>query len=109
MLGGIGGGLLEDPVSGLEEESIGTVGGGGDGKAEAVVAEQRGEAGEGVGEAMRMADAAVEEIVLARVRGAGGGRSGCGGEGGGWGRRRGWAWGGGVSRASWSSMSEAAR
>lgn len=65
------GGLFEEPVSGLKLEGVGAMRGDRDGEAEAIVAEKRGEAGEGVGEAVGMPDAAVEKLVLAGVRRAG--------------------------------------
>lgn len=66
------GAAMENAVSGGEVEGVGTVGEVGDGEADTVVTEEGREPDQGVGEALRLADAVAEELVLARTRFAGG-------------------------------------
>lgn len=62
-------------------EGIGAVGGGGDGEADVFLAEEGAEADEGIGEAVRVADAAFEKLMLASLGGAGGEREAETGDG----------------------------
>ena len=63
---------MENAVGGGEVEGVGAVSEVGDGEADLVVAEESGEADQGVGEAVGLADAVAEKLMLTGAGFAGG-------------------------------------